>query len=45
MDTNRPIRRNRRPTAPGEILREHYLVPRKILQKISPAISRSAKNI
>ncbi|WP_296988436.1 HigA family addiction module antitoxin [Thalassospira sp. UBA1131] len=33
MDTNRPIRRNRRPTAPGEILREHYLVPRKILQK------------
>tara|TARA_R110001583_G_scaffold79449_2_gene214585 strand:- start:2375 stop:2701 length:327 start_codon:yes stop_codon:yes gene_type:complete len=29
----RPLRRNRRPTDPGMILREHYLAPRKILQK------------
>ena len=33
MDTPNLIRRNRRPTAPGAILREHYLVPRKVLQK------------
>ncbi|HBN50452.1 MULTISPECIES: HigA family addiction module antitoxin [Thalassospira] len=33
MNAPRPLRRNRRPTHPGVILREHYLVPRKILQK------------
>ncbi|KZB54315.1 HigA family addiction module antitoxin [Thalassospira xiamenensis] len=33
MNAPRPLRRNRRPSHPGVILREHYLVPRKILQK------------
>jgi len=30
---NRPLERKRRPTAPGTILLEHFLVPRTISQK------------
>jgi addiction module HigA family antidote len=32
MQNDKPLRRNRRPTHPGKILREHYLVPRGITQ-------------
>ncbi|RCK48745.1 XRE family transcriptional regulator [Thalassospira profundimaris] len=34
MSNGIPLRRNRRPTAPGLILREHYLLPREITQKV-----------
>jgi addiction module HigA family antidote len=32
MTDSAPLRRNRKPTHPGQILREHYLVPRKVTQ-------------
>lgn len=34
MTSNAPLRRNRRPTNPGLILREHYLLPRGITQAV-----------
>ncbi|OSQ37214.1 HigA family addiction module antitoxin [Thalassospira mesophila] len=34
MQNDTPLRRNRRPTHPGKILREHYLVPRGITQTV-----------
>lgn len=32
MTDTAPLKRNRRPTHPGMILREHYLFPRKVTQ-------------
>lgn len=46
MSKNEPLKRNRRPTHPGVILKEHYLVPRKVKQKdLAEAIGTTEKYV
>lgn len=46
MTDTAPLRRNRKPTHPGQILREHYLVPRKVTQAdFARDIEISAKHL